>query len=190
VSVRLQALAVNIIADHIGKWGKFQRQCITDEKVSQIVEECSRLPGYEVFKYSDDEGELKDVKSRELNAYVKEVMGPDFTAKDFRTWAGTLVAAVKLAELGATENLKVAEKNVVAAIDAVAERLGNTRAIARSSYVSPRVIEHYMEGAVIAYYSDRIEEVIVAEQGDLTEGEKALLDLLKKKLRRELEKAA
>jgi DNA topoisomerase I len=176
--------------EYAGKWGKFHRQCVTDEKLSQIVQECSALPGYEVFKYFDEEGELKDVKSRDLNVYVKEVMGPEFTAKDFRTWAGTLVAAAKLAELGATEDLKTAEKNVVAAIDAVAERLGNTRAIARSSYVSPRVIEHYMEGAVIAYYSDRIEEVIVAEQGDLTEGEKALLELLKKKLRRELEKAA
>ena len=176
--------------EYAGKWGKFQRQCVTDEKLSQIVQECSDLPGYEVFKYFDDEGELKVVKSRDLNAYVKEVMGPEFMAKDFRTWAGTLVAAAKLAELGATEDLKAAEKNVVAAIDAVAERLGNTRAIARSSYDSPRVIAHYMEGAVIAYYSDRIEEVIVAEQGDLTEGEKALLDLLKKKLRRELEKAA
>src|SRR5215212_784239 len=179
-----------MIFEYTGKWGKEQRQAVTDRELRRIVEECAALPGYEVFKYFDDEGELKDVKSRDLNAYVKEVMGPEFTAKDFRTWAGTLIAAAKLAELGATEDAKAAEKNVVAAIDAVAERLGNTRAIARSSYVSPRVIEHYMEGAVIAYYSDRIEEVIVAEQGDLTKGEKALLELLKKKLRCELEKAA
>ena len=117
-------------------------------------------------------------------------MGSEFTAKDFRTWAGTLVAAVKLAELGAEENINRAEKNVVAAVDAVAQRLGNTRAIARSSYVSPRVTDHYMEGSVVTYYSDRIEEVILAEQGELTEGEMALLELLKKKLRCELEKAA
>ena len=96
-----------------------------------------------------------------------------FMAKDFRTWAGTLVA-LKLTELGATEDLKAAEKNVVAVIDAVAERLGNTRAIARSSYVSPRVINHYMEGSVICYFSERIEEVIVAEQGGLTEREGAV----------------
>jgi DNA topoisomerase-1 len=80
---------------------------------------------------------------------------------------------------------------VLVAVDTVAERLGNTRDIARSSYISPRVIDHYMEGAVIAYYGERIEEVIVAEQGEeLTESEKALLELLKKKLRRELEQAA
>ncbi len=175
---------------YIGKRGKFQRQCVVDGRLREVVEECAALPGYEIFKYYDEEGEIKDVKSRELNAYVKEVIGEEFTAKDFRTWAGTLVAAVKLAELGATEDLKAAEKNVVAAIDAVAERLGNTRAIARSSYVSPRVIDHYMEGSVISYYSERIEEIIAAEQGDLTEDEKALLELLQKKLRRELEKAA
>ncbi len=179
-----------MIFEYTGKWGKHQRQAVTDGKLREIVEECAALPGYEVFKYFDDEGELKDVKSRELNAYVKEVMGDEFTAKDFRTWAGTLVAAARLAEFGATVDVKAAEKNVLTAIDAVAERLGNTRAIARSSYVSPRVIEHYMEGAVIAYYSEHIEEVIVAEQGDLTEDEKALLELLKRKLRRELEKAA
>ncbi len=175
---------------YTGKWGKFQRQCVTDKWLSEVVEECAALPGYEVFKYDDEDGEIKDVKSCGLNAYVKEVMGQEFTAKDFRTWAGTLVAAVKLAELGATEDFKAAEKNVVAAVDAVAQRIGNTRAIARSSYVSPRVIDHYMKGSVVAYYSDRIEEIIVAEQGELTEGEEALLELLQKKLRRELERAA
>ena len=76
------------------------------------------------------------------------------------------------------------------AIDAVAERLGNTRDIARSSYISPRVIEHYLEGSVIARQAEQVEEVIVAEQSDLTEEEKALLELLNKKLRRELEQAA
>ena len=148
------------------------------------------LPGYEVFKYLDEEDEVRDVKSRDLNAYVKEVMGAEFSPKDFRTWAGTLFAAVKLAELGATEDLEQAEKNVLEAVDDVAYRLGNTRDIARASYVSPRVIDHYMEGSVIAYYGEKLEEVIAAEQEDLTEGEKALLELLNRKLRRELKKAA
>lgn len=179
-----------MVFEYTGKWGKHHRKAVTDARLRQIVEECAALPGYEIFKYFDEEGELKDVKSRDLNAYIKEIMGDKFTAKDFRTWAGTLVAAVKLAELGATEDLKAAEKNVLAAVDAVAERLGNTRAIARSSYVSPRVLDHYLEGSVISYYSDRIEEIIVAEQGDLTEEEQALLELLQKKLRRELEQAA
>ena len=154
-----------------------------------MVEECVALPGCEVFKYRDDSGEIRDVKARDLNAYVKEVMGQEFIPKDFRTWAGTLLAAVKLAELGITEDLELAEKNVLAAVDDVAHRLGNTRDIARASYISPRIIDHYMEGSVIAYYGELVEE-IVAEQKGLTEGEQALLELLDKKLRRELSKAA
>jgi DNA topoisomerase-1 len=166
------------------------RKVVTDARLREIVERCAALPGYEVFKYCDEAGEIRDVKSRDLNAYVKEVMGDEFTPKDFRTWAGTLIAAVKLAELGVTEDLKEAEKNVLAAVDDVAKRLGNTRDIARASYISPRVIDHYMEGSVIADYGELVEEIIAAEQGGLTEGEQALLELLKKKLRRELSKAA
>jgi DNA topoisomerase-1 len=117
-------------------------------------------------------------------------MGEEFTPKDFRTWAGTLFAAVKLAELGATEDTGQAEKNVLEAVDEVAQRLGNTRDIARASYISPRVIDHYMEGSVVEHHAEQLEEVIAAEQEDLTEAEKALLRLLKRKLRRELRKAA
>ena len=192
-TMRRKHLKINsdaMIFEYTGKWGKHQRQCVVDRGLREIVEECAALPGYEIFKYFDDAGELKDVKSRDLNAYVKEIIGPEFTAKDFRTWAGTLLAALKLAEIGAAQDAKRGQKNVLAAVDHVAERLGNTRDIARSSYISPRVIDHYMEGSVIAYYGERIEELIAAEQGDLTEKEKALLELLKKKLRRELEKAA
>ena len=101
-----------------------------------------------------------------------------------------MIAAVTLARLGATEDLEQAEKNVLSAVDAVAERLGNTRDIARISYISPRLIDHYMEGSVIAYYGELVEEVIAAEQGGLTEGEEELFNLLRKKLRRELDKAA
>ena len=133
---------------------------------------------------------MRDVKSRDLNLYVKEVMGEEFTPKDFRTWAGTLVAAVNLAELGIERESKLAQKNVLAAVDAVADRLGNTRDIARASYISPRVIDHYLEGSVVAYSGEHVEEIIAAEQGDLTEDEKALLALLNKKLRRELREAA
>jgi DNA topoisomerase-1 len=179
-----------LIFEYTGKWGQQQRKVVTDAKLRRVVEECVALPGYEVFKYLDESGEVRDVKARDLNAYVKEVMGEEFTPKDFRTWAGTLFAAVKLAELGATEDLDQAEKNVLAAVDDVAHRLGNTRDIARASYISPRVVDHYMEGSVIAYHGEQLEEVIAAEQEDLTEGEKALLELLNRKLRRELRKAA
>src|SRR5215211_295927 len=192
-TLRRKHLTINgdeMIFEYRGKWGQMQRKCVADTRLREIVEECTALPGYEIFKYYNEEGDLKDIKARDLNAYIKEVMGNEFSPKDFRTWAGTLIAALKLAELGAAEDEKLANKNVLQAVDAVAERLGNTRDIARSSYVSPRVIEHYLEGSVIARQAEQLEEVLVAEQGDLTEEEQALLDLLQKKLRRELEKAA
>jgi DNA topoisomerase-1 len=179
-----------MVFEYRGKWGQMHRKCVTDRRLREIVQECAELPGYEIFKYFDGDGDLKDVKARDLNAYIKEVMGDEFSAKDFRTWAGTLVAALKLAELGAAEDEKLANRNVLRAIDAVAERLGNTRDVARSSYVSPRVIEHYLEGSVVARQAEQLEEVLVAEQGDLTDEELALLELLEKKLRRELEDAA
>src|SRR5215208_296915 len=102
-----------LIFEFTGEWSQQQRKVVTDPKLRAIVEECAELPGYEVFKYLDDEGESRDVKSRDLNAYVKEVMGEEFTQKDFRTWAGTLFAAVKLAKLGATEDPMQAQKNVL-----------------------------------------------------------------------------
>ena len=179
-----------LIFEFTGKWGQHQRKVVTDPRLRAVVEECAGLPGYEIFKYYDDEGEIRDVKSRDLNAYVKEIMGDEFTPKDFRTWAGTLIAAVKLAELGAAEEPKLVQKNVLTAIDEVAHRLGNTRDIARASYISPRVIDHYLEGSVVVYSGEQLEEIIAAEQEDLTKGEKALLDLLNEKLRRELRKAA
>jgi DNA topoisomerase I len=179
-----------LIFEYTGKWGQQQRKVITDARLRRVVDECVSLPGYEVFKYYDDAGEIRDVKSRDLNAYVKEVMGEEFTPKDFRTWAGTLFAAVKLAEIGATEDLEQAEKNVLEAVDEVAQRLGNTRDIARASYISPRVIDHYLEGSVVEHHTKQLEEIIAAEQEDLTDAEKALLKLLNKKLRRELRKTA
>src|SRR5918998_1036746 len=130
-----------MIFEYTGKWGQVQRKVVTDTRLREIVEECVALPGYEIFKYHDGAGEVRDVKSRALNLYVKRVMGEEFTPKDFRTWAGTLIAAVKLAELGPAADQKAADKNVLEAVDAVAERLGNTRDIARASYISPRGID-------------------------------------------------
>jgi DNA topoisomerase-1 len=141
-----------------------------------VVEECRDLPGCEVFKSLDEGEEVRDVKSCDLIAYVKEVVGPQFTAKDPRTWAGTLIAASTFAGLGASEDAKAAQKNVLAAVDEVAHRLGNTQGhrqallLARSSYISPRVTDHYTEGSMVAYYGERLEEIIAAEQGKLRAG--------------------
>jgi DNA topoisomerase-1 len=179
-----------LIFEYSGKWGRMRRQAVTDSRLRSVVEECISLPGNEVFKYRTTEGEVRDVKSKDLNSYVKRVMGDEFSPKDFRTWAGTLVAAVKLAEIGSAADDKAAEKNVLAAVDEAAERLGNTRDIARASYVSPRLIDHYLEGSVISSGVERVEEIIAAEQDGLTGEEEALLDLLNGRLHRELSRAA
>src|SRR5919199_1239458 len=171
-----------LIFEYTGKWGQQQRKVVTDARLRRVVEEGGELAGYEIFKYVDESGEVKDVRARDLNAYVKEVMGEEFTPKDFRTWAGTLIAAVKLAQLGITEDPAQADKNVLAAVDDVANRLGNTKDIARASYISPRVIDHYLEGSVVEHHAEQLEKIIAAEQEDLTEAEKALLRLLNKKL--------
>lgn len=120
-----------MIFEYSGKWGKTHRKVVREGGLREVVEECIGLPGYEVFKYVDESGMVRDVKARDLNSYVKQVMGEEFTPKDFRTWAGTLIVAVKLAELGPVTESKHAEENVLGAVDAVAERLGNTRDIAR-----------------------------------------------------------
>ena len=169
---------------------KTHRKVVTDGTLREVVEECVALRGCEIFKYLEDDGDVRDVKARDLNLYVKRVMGEEFTPKDFRTWAGTLIAAVKLTELRSTTEPKAADKNILEAVDALAERLGNPRDIARAPYISPRVIDYYLEGSVVAYSAEHLDEVIAAEQGDLTDGEKALLDLLKRGLRRDLRKAA
>lgn len=179
-----------MIFEYSGKWGRERRQAVTDARLRSVVEECLSLPGKEVFKYRCEEGEVRDVRSRDLNGYVKQVMGDEFSPKDFRTWAGTLVAAVKLSDLGAVSDEKAAHKNVLAAVDEAAERLGNTRDIARASYVSPRLIDHYLEGSVIRRGADRVEKIIAAEQEGLTEEESALLELLKSRLRNEVGQAA
>jgi DNA topoisomerase-1 len=165
--------------DYTGKWGKQHQQAVTDARLRRIVAQCLALPGHEVFAYYDADGQVRDVKSRDVNAYVKQVMGEEFTAKDFRTWAGTLIAAWKLAELGPAETEREAKKNIVSAIDEVAARLGNTRAIARSSYVSPQVLEHYLSGRVLACRNCKLPDTISTSQRGLSRLERSLVKLLR-----------
>lgn len=107
--------------------------------MARVVRQIDELPGYEIFKFIDEDGKIQDVKSQHLNEYIREVMGPEFSAKDFRTWAGTVIAAMSLDELGAIEEAdqRKLSKNIKQAVVAVSERLGNTPAIARKSYIAP-----------------------------------------------------
>jgi DNA topoisomerase-1 len=121
-----------------------------DKRLARIVKACRDLPGYELFQYVDDDGERQVVDSADVNTYVREVSGQDFTAKDFRTWAGTVLAAKALAASGPSESPAEVKRNIVRAIEEVAKRLGNTKAVSRKCYIHPAVLDAYQQGVTIA----------------------------------------
>ena len=131
-----------------GKSGIQRSVSIVDRRIARIVQHCQTLPGQELFKYVDDDGRRQDVDSGDINQYLRAVTSHDVSAKDFRTWAATMHAATLLRDMGPANSEREAKANVVRAVDQVAERLGNTRAVCRKYYVHPIIIEGYMEGAV------------------------------------------
>jgi DNA topoisomerase-1 len=140
------------------KSGKEQRTRLSDPRVASIVHACHELPGHELFKYVDDDGKVVDVRSTDVNDHLRALTLVTFTAKDFRTWGGSVTAAQTLVDLGTPRSPTDAKKKILAAIDAAAERLNDTRAVSRRSYVNPRVPESYVEGALDDAFS-RAEEL-------------------------------
>ena len=132
-----------------GKSGRQHEVDVTDRRIAKIVAKCQDLPGQDLFQYVND-GDVRDVTSQDVNDYLREITNEDFTAKDFRTWAGTLLAALALNAQESFETKKQAKANIKAAICAVAELLGNTPAICRKCYVHPAIIEAYISGTPIA----------------------------------------
>jgi DNA topoisomerase-1 len=137
-----------------GKSGVRHAVDVNDKRLARIVRNCRDLPGQELFQYLDDEGHRRKVGSGDVNEYLKEIAGQDFTAKDFRTWAGTVLACAALRALHGDTRAR-ATKNVVQAIDAVAGLLGNTRAVCRKSYIHPAIIDAYVDGTMTAAMSRR-----------------------------------
>jgi len=131
--------------DYVGKWRKQQQRAVADEDVATIVAQLKRTKGAELFKFVQN-GRLVDVKDRHVNDYIQSIIGPDFTAKDFRTWAGTLLCSIALAMVGQGETKTARKRKMKKAITATAEQLGNTPAVCRASYICPRILEEYMEG--------------------------------------------
>ena len=132
-----------------GKSGKQHRVDLHDARLARIVKASRDLPGYELFQYVDDAGELKGIESSDVNEYIREICTEPFTAKDFRTWAGTVMAACQLGQFPPHRSETAARKNIVAAIKSVAARLGNTAAVCRKSYIHPVVFEAYLVGDVV-----------------------------------------
>jgi DNA topoisomerase-1 len=131
-----------------GKSGKDHVVRVRDRRLATIVNDLHSLPGKMLFQYLDPKGRRRGVDSDDVNAYLRQITGRDFSAKDFRTWAATVLAAVALEKRGGAATRTRAKRNVVAAVEGVAERLGNTSAIARKSYVHPAVVEAYLDGSL------------------------------------------
>ena len=153
-----------------------------DKQLAKIVKRSQDLPGQELFQYVDEEGVTRDIGSADVNAYLREITGQEFTAKDFRTWAGTVLAARSLAELEAVDTETKLKQNVVRAIESVAARLGNTRAVCRKSYVHPAVIDAYLDGSLIHTLRQRADAELAEHLADLLPEEVAVLAFLRTRL--------
>ena len=153
---------------------------LDDRRLARIVKQCRDLPGQELFQYRDENGAVIDIGSADVNAYLKDITGEDFTSKDFRTWAGTVLAAQLLRDFEDVDSQARAKKNVVDAIEQVAKQLGNTRAVCRKCYVHPAVIDAYLDGSMLKTMAQRARTTKAV--GKMTAAEAAVLGLLQRKL--------
>lgn len=170
-----------------GKSGKTWKLSVKDRRIAKIVKACQDLPGQDLFQYLDGEGQQQSVTSADVNAYLKEITGRDITAKDFRTWAGTVLAALALAEFEEFDSAAKAKKNIRQAIERVSSRLGNTPTICRKCYVHPEVFSCYLEGSLMLEIRDEVEAELRDNLAGLKPEEAAVLSLLQERLSREIE---
>lgn len=166
-----------------GKSGKMHEIDLNDRRLARIVKKCQDLPGYELFQYVDENGEQHSVDAADVNDYLRSITNEPFTAKDFRTWAGTVLACALLREFDACQTQTQVKKNVVQAIARVAEQLGNTPSVCRKCYVHPAVIESYMGGAMTRAFEKKVKEAVQRSPHGLRNEELELLHLLEEKAR-------
>ena len=168
----------------VGKSGKQWSVKIRDRRVAKIVKACQELPGQELLQYVDEDGVPQDVTSGDVNDYLREITGADITAKDFRTWAGTLLAALALSEVCRFDSAAQAKRNVRAAIESVAARLGNTPTICRKCYVHPEVLDSYLGGNLALEIVREGDTAWREELAGMKPEEAAVLTLLRARLRK------
>ena len=181
---------VDVAGSHIkfqfkGKSGVRHTIDLNDRRLARVIERLQDLPGQEIFQYFDDEGAMRSISSDDVNNYLREITGEDFTAKDFRTWAGTVLASLALQEVELFDSATQAKKNVVRAIESVAERLGNTPSVCRKCYVHPAVIDSYLDGSMLETLQQRAEQEMRESLHELRPEEAAVLALLQYRLARE-----
>lgn len=171
-----------VIFNFRGKSGVEHQVELADRRLARIVKKAQDLPGQELFGYVDDDGNVHDITSQDVNAYLREITGEDFTAKDFRTWAGTVLAAVALNALDPCQTKREMKKNVTTAVKAVAQILGNTPAVCRKCYVHPAVLEAYLGGGMIEGLRRMTAEAIESKAQDLQTVELAVMKFLQARL--------
>jgi DNA topoisomerase I len=165
-----------------GKSGVKHEIDVNDRRLANIIRKLQDLPGQDIFQYEDETGEARNVTSQDVNDYLHEITGEDFTAKDFRTWAGTVLTAMALNGQGPAENGTQAKKNIKDAIAAVSKILGNTPAICRKCYVHPVVLESYLDGDMIEGLKQKTEEALSENLEDLRVEEIAVMSFIQEKL--------
>ena len=170
-----------------GKSGKQWSLRVKDRRVAKIIRACQELPGQELLQYVDEEGHCQDVASTDVNDYLKEITGTDITAKDFRTWAGTVLAAMALNELESFDSAAQAKRNLRSAIEKVSARLGNTPTICRKCYVHPEVLNSYVDGNLVLEFKLKAE--LRGPVGSLKPEEAAVLALLRDRLAKESQRS-
>jgi DNA topoisomerase I len=167
-----------------GKSGKFHRVNLHDPRLARIVRRAQDVPGQELFQYLDENGDPQKIGSEDVNEYLRHVAGAEFSAKDFRTWAGTVLAALALAQFAPVATKTQAKKNLVAAIEHVAQRLGNTPAVCRQCYIHPAILSSYLSGTTVEALGAKAADALADPGRALTPAEKAVLTFLRLQLRR------
>jgi DNA topoisomerase-1 len=168
-----------------GKSGVAHEIDLADPRLARIVKQCQDLPGQELLQYVDEEGAVRDIGSTDVNQYIQEIAGDGFTAKDFRTWAGTVLATLALQELEQFDSQAQAKKNIVRAVESVAAKLGNTKAVCRKCYIHPAILESYVDGSMLRTLEQRARTKLSKEIRSLKAEEAMVLTLLEQRLRRD-----
>jgi DNA topoisomerase I len=164
--------------DFVGKSGKRHVIELTDRRVARIVKQLQELPGQELFQYVGEDGERRTIDSADVNEYLHQLSDEDFTAKDFRTWAGTVLAAWALSEFEKIDSKAAARRNITAAVKKVASQLGNTPAVCRSSYIHPEIFNSYLDGSLLDHLKREIKKTLRDELNGLSAEEAAVFVLL------------
>ena len=168
-----------LVFDFVGKSHIKHRKVLVDEELAAVMKDLKELGGArKLFHYLDDSGKARPIKPGDINAYIKEATSPEFSSKDFRTWGGTLLAAIELAEIGVAEEEREIKKNIVKIVKNVAEELGNTPTVCRASYIHPKVLKSYESGVTLDEFRPKTKRRIRRVENDYEPEEKALLRLL------------